>query len=42
MKKFVVIVAIMGLFAFENAAKAQVKIGYINVENVLSLSLIHI
>ena len=37
MKKFVVIVAIMGLLAVKNTAEAQVKIGYINVENVLSL-----
>ena len=37
MKKFVVILAVTGLFAFANAAQAQIKIGYINVENVLSL-----
>lgn len=37
MKKFVVILAITGLFAFANNAQAQIKIGYINVENVLSL-----
>lgn len=37
MKKLVAIFAVAGLLSFAGTANAQVKIGYINVENVLSL-----
>jgi outer membrane protein len=37
MKKYVAIIALIGLLGFTNASQAQIKVGYINVENVLSL-----